>query len=45
VSALTDLPNKKIGDSTGEHLILFVAFGTFLWPFSLVSLFSFPINL
>jgi hypothetical protein len=45
VSALTDLSNNKIGDSTGDNPIFFVAFGIFLWPFSLVSLFSFPINL
>jgi hypothetical protein len=45
VSALTDLSNNKIGDSTGEHPIFFVDFGVFLWPFALVSLFSDPVNL
>jgi hypothetical protein len=45
VSALMDLSNKKIGDSTGDHPIFFVAFDIFLWPFSLVSIFSCPVNL
>jgi hypothetical protein len=45
VSALMDLSNNKIGDSTGENPILFVVFFVFLWPFSLVSFFSCPISL
>jgi hypothetical protein len=45
VSALMDLSNNKIGDSTEDNPIFFVAFDIFLWPFSLVSIFSCPISL